>query len=233
VQQSDERVERLKNLADRPLTESEIVDATVAFANGARLEIEGLEPRGTLGKTGDEELARNMRAYARLHEGGIVLSGRRVAVQPPMARTLEEWRHLQRAGTRAGLERILSNPTAAAKWFVEGTDLAEEISVSAVFRVPPSQLLTHRYSFATYCDLVLLGQILLADASRAFQAKLCQCLYPHCGMFFFEMKASVSRRGGGGMRRRKYCCDDHMNRARDERRTERAQAKRRAVRRPK
>lgn len=213
MQQIKERVVGLKNLADRPLIESEIVDATVEFANGARLQIDGLEGDEPLRLVGDRRIRADLAVRGATDD-------------------VEAYRSQVRGATRSVLASIIAHPLAQAR-ALAASEIGGLIRTQVVLREPPRPLLTHRYAFATDLDLVLLGRILLADQSRPFQEKLCQCLYSQCGDFFFEMKAVVSRRGGGGMRRRKYCCDEHMNKARDERRTERAQAKRRAPRRPK
>jgi hypothetical protein len=199
---------RLKNFPGQPLTEREIVEATVAFANGADLEIDGLvAERG--GKTGE----------AKVREL-LLIAG----VAP---KDVED--HLRRLHVEVHKRLsviIHSGRKALSLWYAD-QQFESVVPVKPVMRTSPkgASFALH-YAFSSYWDLVVLGQLLLADPERPHSEKLFQCQLKSCGTLFFEKRPHTGRP------QRKYCSRPHMLQAHDENATKRM-AKRAAVKRSK
>ncbi len=211
----------------RPLSEKEIVEATVAFANGATLDLldlaEHFPSRGPLDVTVQE--------YP-LHVGDVVLQENeryRAVEEGDEPRTVDQVRNDCRRSTRESLGYIVREPMLAED--VEGItdqDLFPMINSKPYLRKVDNGLtLSFFYSFATDLDLVRLGEILLEDTERPYGKKLCQCELESCGMFFFEVKPPTGRP------QRKYCCSEHMLKAHDLNAGDRMKKRRRAAARKK
>jgi hypothetical protein len=197
---------RLTNTPQRPLSEREIAEATIAFANGARLDIEGLERTSLTGSTGDKELEVLLRILRSFPKSGREPGSPAEAVP----QTVADLRANYRSDTKALLSAALKKPEAAAAVLVDrGTEHVVHLR-PLLRKVPGGLSLTSYYQFATELDLVKVGQILLIDRERGFLAKLCQCQLEECGDFFFEVKPATGRP------QRLYCSREHMLRAHDE-----------------
>jgi hypothetical protein len=209
------KVMHLQNSVEHPLSEQRIVEATVAFANGAVLEIDGLvakrgDPDSLVGDKQIEERLKMQRAF---RERGI---GEMPSDIPADA---GEYRAQMRTATRARLSDIVADPVAAAREYV-GRSFEDVISAKTVLRATPAGLVrASYYTFSTESDLVLLGSVLLA-ADERFRDKLCQCQLASCAAFFFEKRPPTGRP------QRRYCTRAHMLRAHDENASHRMAKKR-------
>lgn len=198
---------QLKNTPDAPLTERQIVEATIAFTNGARLEIEGLVRRGIDKETGDAALALQIRvakAFQELSkEDGGKLGGESFP-QGPFPTSVDEYRRAVRVTTREIISDVLNKPKVAAGVIVR-RELVSHVHQKPVVR-QTEQGLSFRsyYEFNNFVELVDVGVLLLADVERGFREKLCECQLDGCGVFFFEKKPKTGRP------QRKYCTPSHM-----------------------
>lgn len=182
---------RLTNSIEEPLTEYQIVLATLAAANGARLYLDG--SRG-----GDRGLAqlRELSAAVQKHV-------RSDPTSDDSSQDLDErWRESVVAildGIISGVMQqvIAEDPTTTTE--IHGLQMRPMMKVVD----GKLRLVTH-YSFAIEHSLVSFGELLLADSSRDFGSKLCRCRLKSCGLFFLE------RRPPTGRPQRIYCCDEHL-----------------------
>jgi hypothetical protein len=195
---------KLRNTETQPLSEREIVEATVAFANGATLELKDFA-EGRSSQPSEEETT-----PSRSDSWG----------EP---RTAEQIREDERRVTRELLSYILSGPMLEED--VNGLtdqDLSSLINPRPFFRkVDGGLTLRFAYSFCSDSDLTTLGVILLEDTERPFKEKLCQCRLESCGLFFFEVKPPTGRP------QRKYCSEEHMLMAHDQNAPNRMKKRRR------
>ena len=232
----------LTNDSVNPLTEKQIVDATVAYANGTDLVIHGLWPSGAKGhdmrdqewvrkETGDEKLG----AYLQLAEKMRIASLREGKPNPfaidPSVRitTVQEFRVIFRKRVSEILALALRDPHAASEIMLDGGTIRGLFLTCGVrnsLGKTESGLLrwNTEYTFSMYAELVELGLILMLDERRSFKEKLCQCQWEPCGLFFFEVKPPTGRP------QRKYCCSEHLLKAHDENAAKRMKRKRSAPR---
>lgn len=177
--------------------------ATVAFANGARLDIDGLEPTSLAGSTGEKQLQTSVQLLRLLAE-------RKKLSLDDLPSSADELRANWRSDTKVLLALALKRPEKAAAVLAErGSEGL--VHVRPILRKVSGGLsLASYYQFATELELVALGQILLIDKDRGFLEKLCQCQLEECGDFFFEVKPPTGRP------QRRYCSREHMLRAHDE-----------------
>lgn len=173
------------------------MEATIAFANGARIEIDGWQS--------DQKITAGLALAAVAHEQG--LAGFEA---PPLVTTLEGFRVRLREVTRQRLSLAIQDPQAAARVAMAAAT-ADLVHPRAVIRLVSGGLsLSHFYEFSTEVELLHLGELLLMDPARAFGSKLCQCQLSTCGAFFLEKKPATGRP------QRRYCDPDHMQLAHDQ-----------------
>jgi hypothetical protein len=220
---------KLRNSPDHPLSEREIVDATIAFANGATLElIESADPSGHSlerpepAATTDQAPPPSFRFGPRKWLTGYDLDKLSTACPPGLSaegkqefeatkRELEQLIDEMRRVIRGLLEMIVSAPIsggiadAYSKWgLMPGVDAKVNFR-----RVGNGIALDFYYSFENVGGLAALGVLFLQDTERGFFKKLCQCKLESCGVFFFEVKQPT------GCPQRKYCLREHMLEAHD------------------
>jgi hypothetical protein len=219
----------LLNDSFNPLSEREIVDATIAFANGADLVINGLMPHGWRGsdnlteeqlleRTGDRYLEQWLSNSVTLREQWPPDGKKNPFELDPAVKTasVEEFRFLLRRRVRETISLSLRNPQAAGEIVQRGmlvkgvTYNAFGIRCSIGAPSPKGLRFNTEYTFATYVDLVELGVVLLLDDRRGFREKLCECRWEPCGFLFFEIQPPTGRP------QRKYCCSEHMLKAHDQ-----------------
>lgn len=212
------KVMHLKNSAEQPLTEREIVEATVAFANGANLEIDGLVARGAFPhEVGDRKIESSLKLRRALQENPIPSLGEMPTSDIPV--DVGAYRAQMRTATRMRLADLLADPVASAREYV-GRSFEDVVSAKTILRATPAGLVrANYYTFSTDSDLVLLGSVLLA-ADASLREKLCQCQLASCGVFFFEKKPATGRP------QRRYCTRAHMLRSHDENASQRMARKR-------
>jgi hypothetical protein len=194
-------VVRLENSQQKPLTEREIVEASVDFLNGRRIEIPGW--------SGDNEI----RFIIALEEIQSSNAGRTVGkprnASQPSDEAVQAFRNSFREAQREMLSRLIADPGAVA---LELKEAAPLIDPKPLIRVVQDGLwLDHFYEFKSELDLVTLGLVLLADPRRRSNwPQLCRCQLPSCGAFFFEKRPPTGRP------QRRYCSRTHMLRAHDQ-----------------
>jgi len=202
---------RLSNTAGSPLTENQIVDATIAFANGATLLIDGLVPKDSTSKfVGDDYIEYTLRLSRAVRERGI--SGfKELNENDNIPTDAEDHRKRRRTNTRVRLGWIVNDPKRASEE-LRGWDVETGIRQKQVLRHTEHGVhLTSHYDFTFEGDLVDLGVILLTDTERGYAGRLCQCQSSSCGDFFFKVQPAR------GAPRSKYCSDEHMALGHDER----------------
>ena len=197
---------KLRNTPERPLLEEEIVNATIAFANGARLDLkdlvdpfqwsfDGITPEKIETYVGDEALMHN--------EERLALRGGREL------RPISQIREDARSMTRDILSYYLIDPVLPED--VEGLsgfDLFPSINGRVYMRMTANGCtLDFYYTFATDLELVRLGEFLIQDSERKFGKRLCQCQLKSCGRFFLEVKPATGRP------QRRYCDPEHLKEA--------------------
>jgi hypothetical protein len=171
------------NTLQRPLTDYEVVMATLAYANGATIYFKG------------------------------TTRGRRISTTPEVRREIKNHQEAldaeQRLATQRSLALGITDPEAAiAQMFPNNADtFITSPKISRVTRLVPGGLsVSYFEEFLGDEDFLLLGCCLLLDVSREFQKRLCRCALPSCSLFFFEIR-------GSGLPQRKYCCKDHRDEA--------------------
>jgi hypothetical protein len=221
---------KLRNNPMRPLSEKEIVDATIAFANGATLEL--LDLYDPFDNSLDRIEAEIQGTESKLQEpcvGDQALEKReiRIALETGKEpRAVQLIREDRRRATRENLWHQIHDTMSSGdieEWSDEWSDmdLFPLINPKPYMRKVANGLtLSFFYSFATDLDLVTLGEFLLMDTERPFGKKLCQCELQSCGLFFFEVKPPTGRP------QRKYCCAEHMLKAHDQNASKRMKRKR-------
>lgn len=224
-----ERRLRLRNTMKSPLSEQDIVDATVAFANGATIElldlVEPIEPfepiefcHATLSESAIAELSMED-AQAALDKNERLLEEYEKSVGQLKTKLLVSV-DFDRRLTRDILRAQVSHPLGSTKALL-AVDLFPSINIRPRLRkVGNGFSLSFFYFFASESALVHLGRFLLVDRARPFGNKLCQCELESCGLFFFEVKPPTGRP------QRKYCCSAHMIKAHDQNAAERMRRKR-------
>ncbi len=202
----------LLNNPTEPLTEQEIVAATVAYANGATLTIRRHSTKA-------ESIVRDayvaeMIATSNQHRTSKPNGERNGPLNfvPPATVTTErEFYGELRSIVRSTLSAWVKDPVAGARSLIENAPSvlieyrAWEIAGNTVLRKTPTgfRLGTH-YNFESPVQLIEFGLLLLLDEGREFAGNLCQCHYQPCGLFFFE------KQGETGRPQRIYCCEDHI-----------------------
>ena len=199
-----QKIIMLRNTAVEPLSEADIVGATLEFANGAMLDLRDLvavfdyDSEVVLDPcTGDEAIEKAEALFA--------------AEMMESPRSVEQLRREARTFTRDRLHEIVNRPMVAEDLDgITDQDLFPYINPRPYLRKVPSGItLAFYYSFVSDLSLVRLGEILFEDTERPFHKKLCQCQLPSCGIFFFEVKPSTGRP------QRRYCSEKHMLEAHD------------------
>lgn len=244
------RLITLTNDADYPLSEEEIVEATIAFANGAEILLKDREGGPHRPKEiAERELARrrilekevsNLRRSAkdvlRSWKSGenTPLSDEAKAEWESLAQmtTIEQLANKFRKRARETISLSLNDPLEGAGSFWDGL-LGDFPTMSLGREFLVDHRLDHSdkgirlviyYRFPTFFNLVVLGLALLLDDRRRFREKLCQCQWGPCGFLFFEVKPPTGRP------QRKYCCSEHLLKAHDENAAKRMKRKRSAPR---
>jgi hypothetical protein len=232
------KIKRITLTSDsiNPPSEKEFVEATIAFANGAELEVNGYWPRSgenprfDKSPTGDDNLQELIdlalavwKAHElkdKLDQQGKKLDDKYLRIittaqeRPPYMPTLAAFRSHLRKCVCEILSLSFRDPAAAADFVLEHGLIQGFPYISFRNRYSLGQSagglrLNTEYTFTNFSDAVLLGVVLMLDERRGFREKLCQCQWEPCGLFFFEIKPPTGRP------QRKYCCSEHMLKAHD------------------
>lgn len=181
---------KLLNTAQQPASERELVEATLEFANGADLELNGvLLPPAPPG----------------FHESGQDLWGFPSGEGSTSTAWETVWRESQerlRGNLRDRLVQVIAQPEAAAAVAVRAWRWSR---AHPVLRLVPGGLrLAIHYPLAGVEDLCDLSIALILDVERGRRADLCRCQLETCGQFFFVDRRASNRP------RTKYCSPAHM-----------------------
>jgi hypothetical protein len=184
----------LENRPDHPLSERAIIDATLAFANGADLRIDGEgEPELRLSGA-DGEVVLEIKGEA---EPAVQISGTEAEIAAI--------RHRQQAAIRGFLARVMQEPGDLARELLNQGWTKSWSRVERVVRPTEAGVSVSYYDrFFTPYLLANRGILLLLDPERGFGEKLCQCQLSTCGDFFLEIRPPRGRP------QRKYCSAEHM-----------------------
>jgi hypothetical protein len=244
MEQPKPKLITLTNDADYPLSEEEIVEATIAFASGAKILLKDRYPYPA--EVAARELA--WTRYFKKHisavrscakgvlrswkSGEVTLPDVAKAEWEAMAQmtTVEQLEDIFRERVRLIISLSLTDPDESATLFWAGLQgdfpaMPNETAFRVNHSIGPSDKgikLVIYYEFPTFFNLVILGLTLLLDESRRFRQKLCECQWTPCRLFFFEIKPPTGRP------QRKYCCSEHMLKAHDENAANRMKKRRRA-----
>jgi hypothetical protein len=207
MERAKSKIIALKNDSLNPLSEREIVDATIAYANGANLVINGL---------GDRHLRDWLSGQVELRELASKAGMKHpLDLDPSVMNTdVEEFKTLVRKRAREVIALSFHDVVAAAETFRRGplvkTATYHSFGIRCSISDSPKGLrFNTEFAFDTFVDLVELGLALLLDDRRGFREKLCECQWGPCGFLFFEIQPPTGRP------QRKYCCSDHMLKAHD------------------
>jgi hypothetical protein len=204
----------LRNTASNPLSEEQIVEATIAYANGASVTLLDCVP-GLRGAISSSAATQKLLADAE-------------SLVPTKAetRTLKALGIMRAVIEKDGIPEFEKRIGAARRELIQGhlksivsgefdaEDRAMYLDNDEFFgAISPRLYLrkTHRgiavalyYAFADLFSVVRLGSFFLDDNERPFGKKLCQCELKSCGLFFFEVKPPTGRP------QRRYCLKEHM-----------------------
>jgi hypothetical protein len=231
----------LKNDSLNPLSEREIVDATIAYANGANIVVNSSfgspESYELSAEQCDMDLQGWFSAQVGLREQAIELGIKAGAfdIDPSvMNGDIEGFKTLLRTRLREVISLSLHDVVAAAETVRRGplvkvaTNLHSFGVRGSIGDSPKGGLrFNTEFTFENFVDLVELGLVLLLDDRRGFREKLCQCMWGPCGFLFFKIQRAT------GAPQRKYCCSEHMLKAHDLNAAERMKKRRRAAARKK
>ena len=185
----------VRNPPTNPLSDEQVVLATIAVANGALLELP--DPSA---------------AAAARSSGPLGYRGRyRLLLMPDDKPAPSHARHgrdreLWIAGLRNLLDSIRDSDALArvrkhivsAQWKIAAWRTKTIFTHDGVdFHV------ANYHKFLTEESVVTFGLMLLADSKKGFGARLCRCRLATCGLFFLE-------RGDIGHPQRDYCCVQHL-----------------------
>jgi len=192
--QARRRTITLENRRDRPLSEREIIDATLAFANGADLRIDGEgEHEMRLSET-DGEVVLEIKGES---EPAVQISGTKAEIAAIGNR--------QREAIRRFLVRVMKEPGTLGRELLNQGWTKSWAKVERVVR-PTEAGVSIRYYDRLFTPYLLAnrGILLLLDPERGFGEKLCQCQLGACGDFFLEIRPPRGRP------QRRYCSAEHM-----------------------
>ncbi|MEY4762722.1 MAG: hypothetical protein RLZZ200_2578 [Pseudomonadota bacterium] len=181
---------KLLNTAQQPAGEQDLVEATLAFANGSDVELNGvLIPPAPAG----------------FNQAGQDLWGFQTEGDPAAATWETVWRETQerlRGDLQNRLAQVLTQPDAAAAQALRAWRWPR---AQPVIRMVPGGLrLAVHYPLAGVEDLCDLGLALILDVERGRRADLCRCQLESCGRYFFV------DRGASNRPRTRYCSPAHM-----------------------
>jgi hypothetical protein len=183
-------------------SEAEIVEATVAFTNGATLEVGQLDPPSAREIAEWEEGLKFWSVQINLlREEGLLESN---ALDAPQKRDLES---RYRAVYRALISAYLRNPEAVDAQFISQGLSSEILGRTLWMPTENGMSIVHHYQLFTFVDVISLGKSLLMDRARGFAQTLCQCQLSNCGKFFFIEKRATGRPAT------RYCKKSHMLKA--------------------
>jgi hypothetical protein len=184
----------LENRPDHPLSERAIIDATLAFANGADLRIDG-EGDPEMRLSGAEgEVVLEIKGES---EPAVQISGTEAEIAAIGYR--------QREAISRYLARVMKEPGTLARELLDQGWIKSWAKVERVVRPTEAGVSIRYYDrFFTPYLLANRGILLLLDPERGFGKKLCQCQLSTCGDFFLEVRPPRGRP------QRRYCSAGHM-----------------------
>jgi hypothetical protein len=186
-------------------TDRDIVDATIAFVNGAKVVIvDTLGPddwtRGPLTPNERKLAEESLTTWKKLVYGdqprpsGSVRSAGGAELLETEYRTVH----------RDFLAWLLRDSGAVARRYAE-LGIASQFLVEVYLHAAPDGFaITRLYRLDSYFKVLQVGIALLVDPEKRLLRKLCRCQLKSCGGFFFEIQPPTGRP------QRKYCCSDHM-----------------------
>jgi hypothetical protein len=184
----------LENTPDHPLSERAIIDATLAFANGADLRIDGEGEPGMRLSGADGEVVLEIEGES---QPAVQISGSKTEIAAIGYR--------QREAIRRFLARVVKEPGTLARELVNQGWSKSWAKVERVVRPTETGVSIRYYDrFFTPYLLANRGILLLLDPERGFGEKLCQCRLSACGDFFLEVRPPRGRP------QRRYCSAEHM-----------------------
>jgi hypothetical protein len=221
------RTKTLVNKPDEPLSDSEIAEATIAFANGHEINIRGQRSTKSIWKdqegafivVEDDKEAECGYLKEYFSDAAGVQRNEMEFLNADGVKTVFEFppsgpEHL-RAIVRERLNLVMTNPGALAKKLLTQESRSD---IRKVLKATDRGLSILEYEvFWTKEQLFNRGIEFLLDERRSFGAKLCQCQLHTCGKFFFEIRPKRGRR------QRRYCTNDHMHDGHKEKKRARTQ----------
>jgi hypothetical protein len=203
----------LRNLLSAGPTDREIVEATVAFVNGATIVIDDV-PDSL--KHLRLEAAPMLPAERQVAEDslrvlqGLIYGATDSSPEADSGIAADDEAALQaryRLVYRKFLARLLCDPSAISREFSD-KGLMSKLPIDTYLLDRGDGLsIVHHYHLNTFFDVTQIGTAYLLDRTRDYTRKLCQCQLRSCGKFFFEVQPPTGRP------QRKYCCKGHMEEA--------------------
>jgi hypothetical protein len=184
-------------------TEQDIVDATVAFQNGATLVVNGEPDFNRKESVLETSVQVWEQLVSELREIGLTCL-------PPNAAPISDLPSRYPNAHGEFLAAFVSDRAATEDKLVS-RGIASSINVHATLWQPTKDgmAIVHHYEFSNPFDVITVGTALLFDRGKGFGQRLCQCQLESCRKFFFEKKAATGRPA------RRYCKTQHMLKAHD------------------
>jgi hypothetical protein len=181
----------LINEPANPLTKAQIVEATLAFVDGASIAINRYEP----GPSIDEFIFR-ARKFRELTNDGAV--GPFVVLIPASIATAEDLYSHLRTSVATVLGQSLTNPIGTAEMIgqdgfqlIPGCNFGSGRTRHVRLHSQSGYRLTTYYEFANPIQLIEWGLLLILDGAMGFREKLRRC--KRCARFFLEVKPKTGR----------------------------------------
>jgi hypothetical protein len=189
----------LNHTPEQPLSEAELVDVAIAFANGTDFVMSGVRPTPY-----PEGAVANLQKVIAGHLESMICEDQELSVDDQKRAA---------ARRRAALSKHLLEMQWGARWD----------SARCVVRAVPGGL-QFRYfeTLLTAYAVANRGVALLLDPTQEYGAKLCRCRLATCRQFFLEKRPDDGKRG---RTLRRYCSSRH----RDEGHEQLADARRQRV----
>jgi hypothetical protein len=194
-----------------PASEHDLVEATIAFVNGATLEghSRAMESTFDMDELSEADTAiaesslKTWRKQLRVfRDAGLIKSDETLL-------TTGGIQSRYRAVYRDLFSAFIRDPLEASR-HLSKVGLLSKLPVETYWQPTANGMaIVHHYRLGNFDDVITVGKALLLDQTKAFAHKLCQCQLGTCGKFFLEKKRATGRPA------RRYCSKKHMEKAHD------------------
>jgi hypothetical protein len=197
----------LRNTPGNPLSDEQIVEATIAYANGVSVTLLDCALGAMSSSAATQKLLADTEVFEHTKAEKRVLKAIEKGGIPVFNKLLEDARKELIRGHLGDIVSGKLNPEDQAM-FLENDEFFSAISPRLYLKkTPKGNSVALYYAFADLFSVIKLGSFFLDDSERPFGDKLCQCQLKSCGKFFFKIQPK------NGAPQRKYCSKEHMTEA--------------------